>query len=315
MDKNGETTKEYYSNKNISNFYKTVWGGECIHVGMYDLKEDTSITESKIESFDSTENIKRLIKNTIRNKCDVMYKLIRMYNYNNNYNIADFGSGFGGTARLIVESFDKSSKNSTNARYNNIVHYCHIDCYDISKDNCYVNTTKTLKSNVYNNITIYNRSFTDTLAKNNYYDFVISEDAFIHIDDKNTVFKEINRVLNKNGHLIFSDIIRTENANKKDIDEVCNRIGVSGIISDKEYIDLANKHELKICNQIEYNEDMLKHYKNIKIIAEKTSDKDNNNNNKDYIKDYNKIINGLDNWIKHIELGNIAIKIYIFTKI
>ena len=44
-------------------------------------------------------------------------------------------------------------------------------------------------------------------------------------------------------------------------------------------------------------------------MAEKTFDKDNNN--EDYIKDYNKIINGLDTWIKHIELGNITIKIYV----
>lgn len=307
MNKNSETTKEYYSNKNISNFYKTVWGGDCIHVGMYDLNENTSITERN-----NMESIKLLIKNTIRNKCDVMYKLIRMYNYNNRYIIADFGSGFGGTARFIAESFNNNN-NNTNDTPNNIVHNFNIDCYDISSDNSHVNTNKTLKSNVYNNITIYNRSFTDTLAENNYYDFVISEDAFIHIDDKNDIFKEINRVLNKNGLLIFSDIIRTENANKKDIDEVCNRIGVSRIISDKEYIDLANKHGLKICNQIEYNEDMLKHYKNIKIIAEKTFVK--NNNNEDYIKDYHKIINGLDNWIKHIELDNISIKIYIFTKL
>ena len=307
MNKNSETTKEYYSNKNISNFYKTVWGGDSIHVGMYDLNENTSITERN-----NMESIKLLIKNTIRNKCDVMYKLIRMYNYNNRYIIADFGSGFGGTARFIAESFNNNN-NNTNDTPNNIVHNFNIDCYDISSDNSHVNTNKTLKSNVYNNITIYNRSFTDTLAENNYYDFVISEDAFIHIDDKNDIFKEINRVLNKNGLLIFSDIIRTENANKKDIDEVCNRIGVSRIISDKEYIDLANKHGLKICNQIEYNEDMLKHYKNIKIIAEKTFVK--NNNNEDYIKDYHKIINGLDNWIKHIELDNISIKIYIFTKL
>lgn len=314
MDKNNETTKEYYSNKHISNFYKNVWGGECIHVGMYDTNITQIESSEHIENIENIDTIKLLIKTTIRYKCEIMYKLIRMYNYNNSYNIADFGSGFGGTARFIAESFNTNN----NSLQNNIVHYCHIDCYDISKDNCHVNTIKTLKSNVYDKIKIYNRSFTDTLAKNNYYDFVISEDAFIHIDDKNDIFKEINRVLNKNGLLIFSDIIRTENANKKDIEEVCNRIGVSGIISDKEYIDLANKHGLKICNQIEYNEDMIKHYKNIKIIAEKTLDKDNNNNEdyiKDYIKDYNKIINGLDNWIKHIELGNITIKIYIFKKL
>lgn len=289
MDKNNKITKKYYSNKTISKFYKEVWGGECIHVGIYKPNEIT----------DSIEN---LIKTTIENKCSIMYKLIRMYNNNTNYyNIADFGSGFGGTARFISESFNKDIIS------NNILDY-NIDCYDISKDNCYINTIKTLYTNYYRKLKIYNRSFTETYAPDNYYNHIISEDAFIHIDDKNELFKEIKRVLKQHGLLIFSDIIRTENANKNDIDEVSNRIGVSNIISDKEYRILANEYGFKLANEIEYKEDMLKHYKNIKIIAEKKLNK----NYKDNTTDYKSIILGLTNWIKHIELGNITIKIYIF---
>ena len=47
---------------------------------------------------------------------------------------------------------------------------------------------------------------------------------------------------------------------------------------------------------------MLYHYKNIRDIVEEN-------------KDNKKIIEGLDNWIKHIELNNITSKIFIFTKI
>ena len=47
---------------------------------------------------------------------------------------------------------------------------------------------------------------------------------------------------------------------------------------------------------------MLYHYKNIRDIVEETQDNQ-------------KIIEGLDNWIKHIELNNITSKIFTFKKI
>ena len=47
---------------------------------------------------------------------------------------------------------------------------------------------------------------------------------------------------------------------------------------------------------------MLYHYKNIRDIVEETQDNQ-------------KIIEGLDNWIKHIELNNITSKIFKLNKI
>ena len=46
---------------------------------------------------------------------------------------------------------------------------------------------------------------------------------------------------------------------------------------------------------------MLNHYKNIRDVV-------------DEIDENKKIIDGLDSWIKHIELNNITTKIFIFVK-
>ena len=51
---------------------------------------------------------------------------------------------------------------------------------------------------------------------------------------------------------------------------------------------------------------MLIHYESIKKLTENKLEK---------TEDYNKIINGLNNWIKHIKLNNITWNILIFKKV
>jgi 2-polyprenyl-3-methyl-5-hydroxy-6-metoxy-1,4-benzoquinol methylase len=275
MNNEDLTTINYYSNKNISNFYKDIWGGENIHIGIYD---DENLNLIDIE----------LIKRCSNRKSILIYRLINMYSSNSNIHIGDFGSGFGGTARMIC-------KNRVNVN---------IDCYDISKENCIINMTKNLKENV--NISIYNLSFFNIPTNKNYYDIIISEDVFIHINNKNKLFEEMYRVLKPYGFIIISDIILTDKANKEDIKEVYERIGINNIDSEKSYKKIGEQNGFILCNSIEYQENMLIHYESIKKLTENKLEK---------TEDYNKIINGLNNWIKHIKLNNITWNILIFKKV
>lgn len=274
-------TQNYYANKNVSNFYNKIWGGENIHIGMYsNLDEKIEVTPE-------------IIKKAGNNKIDFMLTYINQFINNKNIKIklADFGSGFGGTARYIHDKFvDEDIK-------------FEIDCYELSKHNCNIFLQKNKN---YTNINIYNKSFLETGKTDNYYDIILSEDAFIHINNKDDIFKEISRVLNTNGMLIFSDIILTEKEIHTDIKEVYERININSIGSEKIYLDLGNKYNLKYNEGIEYQNDMLKHYENIKYLS---------NNMLENTEDKNRIINGIDSWIKHIKLNNITTKLFIFTKI
>ena len=111
----------------------------------------------------------------------------------------------------------------------------------------------------------------------------------------------VNSKLLKGGVLIFSDIILTEQCNHDEIREVYDRVGITNLETHYSYVKFGADNGLKYVNSLEYKTSMLHHYKNIRDVVYKT------NENK-------KIIEGLDSWIKHIELNNITTKLFIYIK-
>ena len=276
-----QVTQDYYADKTIQQFYLNVWGGDSIHIGIYDddyIYADSRDRQSKI--------------NDIRNSVDCKKKLIfdSIKNYYSNLhliNIADFGSGYGGTSRYLYKKLKEANNKFT------------IDCFDISKENCIVNTKKNIINNY--DINVLYTSFLD-IPFSKKYNVIYSEDAFIHINNRELIFKQISKILLKNGLLIFSDIILTDNHNLSEIQEVYDRINITNIETTNSYIEKAMKYNFKLLNEIEYKKSMLIHYSNVKDCVDDTPE------NK-------KILIGLNSWIKHISLGNITVKLFVFRKL
>jgi sarcosine/dimethylglycine N-methyltransferase len=278
-----QITKDYYANKNTTKFYLDLWGGDSIHIGIY-------LDDYKYNSLTNKEVKKEAIKDAIDRKKEYMYKFIKLYmsNYIGKYFIADFGSGYGGTSRYIYDKLNIFMKNNFS-----------IDCYDISHDNCIINTHKNILYNY--DIPVYNISFLE-IPFSKKYNIIFSEDAFIHINNRNELFKQINKKLLNDGILIFSDIILTDNCNYDEIQEVYKRVNIKCLETHDSYVEKAKTNNLIYVNSYEYKESMLYHYKNIRDIIDENEDNKN-------------IIEGLDNWIKHIELGNLTSKLFIFKKV
>lgn len=276
-----QVTQNYYSSKTIQEFYLNVWGGDSIHIGIY--KDDYVYSSSrdrqdKINDIRASANAKKeLIFDSMKN----FYQDLHLIN------IADFGAGYGGTSRYLYNKLKEENKIFT------------IDCFDISKENCMVNT----EQNIFNNcdINVLHTSFLN-IPFSKKYNVIYSEDAFIHINDRELIFKQISKILLKNGLLIFSDIILTDNHHKNDLQEVYDRIGITNIETTNSYIQKALKYNLKLLNEVEYKESMLLHYTNVKDCV------DNKPENQ-------KILVGLKSWIKHISLGNITTKLFVFKKL
>jgi sarcosine/dimethylglycine N-methyltransferase len=267
--KEEEITKNYYASQDIQDFYRNVWGGENIHIGMYPVKQATVTPNDILEA--SNRKIDLLI--TQLNKFSSLSS-----------RIADFGSGYGGTLRYIS---DKCEKN-----------HHEMDSYELSPENCEVNKEKNTKGNY--KITVLNQSFLDTQKPNDTYDVIISEDAFIHINDKTELFMEISRVLKPGGFLIFSDIIMTHKENnRKEEKDICERIGIERMETLMSYNTLARENNLTYCDSILYKLDALRHYENIRTLATKYSPT---------------IINGLNLWIKNIKENNLTAGIIIYKK-
>lgn len=265
--KEEEITKNYYASQDIQDFYRNLWGGENIHIGMYPVEHATVTPNDILEASNR--------------KIDLLMTQLNKYAPFHS-RIADFGSGYGGTLRYISDKCKKSKMES----------------YELSPENCEVNKEKNTKGNY--KITVLNQSFLDTQKPDDTYDVIISEDAFIHINDKTELFMEISRVLKPGGFLIFSDIIMThKDNNRTEEKEICERIGIDRMETLVSYNVLAADNNLTYCDSILYQSDALRHYENIRTLATKYSPT---------------IIHGLNLWIKNIKENNLTAGIIIYKK-
>lgn len=276
-----QVTQDYYADKTIQQFYLNVWGGDSIHIGIYNDNYIYSANQDRQDKIndirESANSKKKLIFDNIKNYYSNLHLI----------NIADFGSGYGGTSRFLYKNLKEENNKFT------------IDCFDISKDNCIVNTKQNIVNNC--NINVLYTSFLD-IPFSKKYNVIYSEDAFIHINDRELIFKQVSKILLKNGLLIFSDIILTDKHDLNELQEVYDRINITNIETTNSYLEKAMKYNLKLLNEVEYKESMLLHYSNVKDCVD---DKPENQ----------KILLGLNSWIKHISLGNITVKLFVFRKL
>jgi SAM-dependent methyltransferase len=288
-----DIVSEYYKDSKKQTFYQKYWGGESIHVGIYQDEMDNEINNLDLGT---------IIRYASKFKSHVMANLVKSYllddRHNSlsntvqpNFKLADWGSGYGGTARRISNKWESVLNLS-------------IACYDLSHINCEYNAKVNLMED-YSNIAIHNQSFLE--IDNRWFDLIYSEDSFVHIDDKNLIFERAYNNLNKGGHLIFSDIILKDpdNCSAESLAEISRRISVNTVGSKESYIRHALDNNFKLCNVIEYNSDIKKHYKYVKKFYQETEPAETQSN---------EIVAGLDDWIKHADNDNITMAIFIFMK-
>ncbi len=77
-----EIARTYYNSNDADNFYATIWGGEDIHIGLYETEHDSIFEASR----------------------RTVYRLASLMNLNNTTKVLDIGSGYGGTARHLVRT-------------------------------------------------------------------------------------------------------------------------------------------------------------------------------------------------------------------
>ncbi len=80
-----ETAKKYYNSREADEFYHAIWGGEDIHVGIYETEHEAIATAS-------------------RRTVETM--LARIPVPHAEHHVLDIGSGYGGAARQIASVSD-----------------------------------------------------------------------------------------------------------------------------------------------------------------------------------------------------------------
>jgi sarcosine/dimethylglycine N-methyltransferase len=229
-----DTARDYYNSPDADNFYYYVWGGEDLHLGIYESEDDTIFTASKHTIDKMAELAGKIDKNT---------------------RIIDLGGGFSGTARHLAGKFA-----------------CHVTVLNLSEAENKRGREMNREQGLDHLIEVIDGSFEDIPCQDESFDIVWSQDAILHSGNRKKVLEEANRVLKKGGQVVFSDPMQTDNCDTSVLQPVYDRIKLASLGSPSFYIESFKSLGLKLITFNEMTNQLVNSYSKVLSETEKKRD-------------------------------------------
>lgn len=219
-------TRNYYDSADADNFYYHVWGGEDIHIGIYENNE-TDIAKASRKTVESmAARLPRLGKGT---------------------RVLDLGAGFGGAARYLARTAG-----------------CHVTALNFSATENARALAMCEAAGLCDRVTIAEGSYEEIPAPGESFDVVWSQDALLHSAKKETVLREAARVLRSGGDFIFTDPMESGRGSREDLQPVLDRIHLSSLGSFQRYAAAAETVGLRIVDMADLTPHLARHYARVR---------------------------------------------------
>jgi sarcosine/dimethylglycine N-methyltransferase len=237
-----ETARQYYNSEDADNFYFHVWGGEDIHVGIYDSDDEDIATASK---------------RTVRRMAEMVNGL------GSSSRVIDLGSGYGGSARYLAREYG-----------------CHVTALNLSEAENDRNRALSAQQGLASRISVVDGSFEDIPAGDASFDLVWSQDAILHSGHRMKVIQETVRVLKPGGELIFTDPMQADDCPAGVLQPVLDRIHLDSLGSFAFYNKVAADSGLEQLEQTDLTPHLVRHYRRVRqelqsqraVLADRVSD-------------------------------------------
>lgn len=221
-----QTARDYYNSEDADNFYFHVWGGEDIHIGLYEREGEPIGVASR---------------RTVERMADHLPPL------NANSRILDIGSGYGGAARYLAERFG-----------------CNVVALNLSEKENERNREMSQAAGLASRITVVDGSFEDIPLEDASVDAVWSQDAILHSGQRARVIAEVARVLKPGGHFIFTDPMESGRCSQGDLEPVLARIHLDTLGSPDFYKKTAIANGLEFVEWLDKTDQLIRHYSRVR---------------------------------------------------
>jgi sarcosine/dimethylglycine N-methyltransferase len=219
-----EVARNYYNSQDAESFYASIWGGEYIHIGIYEKENDTI--------FEASHRI--------------VQKIASLLKLNQSTRVLDIGSGYGGTARYLAKTTG-----------------CQVDCLNLSEVQSQRNRNLIVEQGLNHKVTVIDGNFEALPMGDQCYDVVLSQDAILHSGDRRQVLVEVARVLKPKGEFIFTDPMQSDDCPPGVLQPVLDRILLSSMGSIGFYTATAAAVGMETIQIIEMREQLINHYAHI----------------------------------------------------
>ncbi|HYW92967.1 MAG TPA: methyltransferase domain-containing protein [Gammaproteobacteria bacterium] len=215
------TAQDYYNSDDADNFYAMIWGGEDIHVGLYD--NGTPIAEAS--------------RRTVQKMADTLGNL------DADKRVLDIGGGYAGAARYLARTYG-----------------CRVVSLNLSERENERARRMNAEQGLAQRIEVADGSFEDIPYPDASFDVAWSEDAMLHSGDRRRVWQEVHRVLKPGGDFIFTDPMQAEGVSKEVLQPILDRIHLDGLGSYAFYRRTAAELGFAEIRTIDYSDQLPKHY-------------------------------------------------------
>lgn len=269
-----DVAETYYDSRDADEFYFHIWGGEDIHIGLYQSEKD-SIGEAS--------------RRTVEAMADSVAGAL-----GKNARAIDLGSGFGGAARYLAKRFG-----------------CHVTCLNISEVENERNRKANAAAGLDKLIDVKHGTFEQVPEKDASFDVAWSQDAILHSGDRDRVVAEIARVLKPGGEFVFTDPMQADNCPPGVLQPVYDRIHLSSLGSVKFYREAAARHGLELVDVRPMPEQLRNHYARVRVELKSRYDEMVKVASKEYV---DRMLIGLQNWVDAADKGYLNWGILHFRK-
>jgi SAM-dependent methyltransferase len=240
MDENDEaysaavsTARTYYNSADADEFYASVWGGEDIHIGLYEGDGEPIA--------DASRRTVRRMAEKLELRPDSL--------------VLDLGAGYGGSARYLAET------------YGSRVIALNLSEVENERDR-EINAQRGLTDK----IEVVDGSFENIPYPDDSVDVVWSQDAFLHSGNRTRVLEEIARVLKPGGQLVFTDPMAADGTSTAVLQPILERIHLDTMGSPGFYRRELSRHGFRAVEGDgfeEHREQLVNHYGSVLAETER----------------------------------------------
>lgn len=219
------TAKDYYNSQDADNFYFTIWGGEDIHIGIYESPEDSIFDASR---------------RTVARMASLLDGLSR------ESRILDIGSGFGGAARYLAATYG-----------------CRVVALNLSEVENDRHRKMNEEEGLDRLIEVVDGSFEDIPYADGAFEAVWSQDAILHSGDRVRVLEEVVRVLKAGGNLVFTDPMQADDCPAGVLKPILERIHLETLASPDFYLKTAERLGMEKVSFEDLTSQLINHYNRV----------------------------------------------------
>jgi len=217
--------QDYYDSGSADGFYYRIWGGEDLHIGIYNTP-DESIYDASVR--------------TVNRICD------KLKNWPAGTKVLDLGAGYGGSARYMAKH-----------------HGFDVDCLNISLVQNERNRQMNQEHGLADKIRVFDGSFEELPFANNSYDVLWSQDSILHSGNRRQVMEEADRVLKSGGDFVFTDPMQTDDCPEGVLEPVLARIHLDSLGSVGFYRQVAEELGWQFVEFDEQTHQLVNHYSRV----------------------------------------------------